>query len=197
MLLFCAVIDQQVPAADRHKRLILDETIFIRIAENDMAAFEEFYRLTERSVYAFALSILRNHEDALDVVQDTYLKIRGAAHLYQPLGKPMAWVFTITRNLSMSKLRTRTQTENIEEEELENNLSFSYVTDQEDKLVLQSALKILSEEERKIILLHAMSGFTHLEIARDIGMPLSTVLSKYHRGLKKLKKYLTESGVPK
>ena len=147
-------------------------------------------------MYAFALSILRNHEDAMDVVQDTYLKIRGAAHLYQPMGKPMAWVFTIVRNLSMSKLRSKAQTEELGEEELENNLSFSYVTDSDDRLILQSALKILSEEERKIVLLHAISGFTHLEIARDIGLPLSTVLSKYHRGLKKLKKYLTESGVP-
>jgi RNA polymerase sigma-70 factor (ECF subfamily) len=184
-------------AAVRHKKLIIDEAIFIRISENDMAAFEEFYHLTERSVYAFALSILRNHEDAMDVAQDTYIKIRGAAHLYQPMGKPMAWVFTIVRNLSMSKIRSRAHTEELGEEEPENNLSFSYVTDSDDRLILQSALKILNEEERKIILLHAISGYTYLEISRDIGLPLSTVLSKYHRGLKKLKKYLTESGVPR
>ncbi len=197
MLLFCAMTDSQSQSAGHRKKLIIDETIFARIAENDVAAFEEFFRLTERSVYAYALSILRNNDDAMDVVQDTYLKIRGAAHLYRPMGKPMAWVFTIVRNLSMSKLRTKAQTDNLEEGELENNLSFSYVTDSDDRLILQSALKILSEEERKIILLHAISGFTHLEISRDIGFPLSTVLSKYHRGLKKLKKYLTESEVPK
>lgn len=197
MLLFCDMAASEDKAVVRHKKLIIDESIFIRISENDMAAFEEFYHLTERSVYAFALSILRNHEDAMDVVQDTYIKIRGAAHLYQPMGKPMAWVFTIVRNLSMSKLRSGTKTEALGEEELENNLSFSYVTDSDDRLVLQSALKILNEEERKIILLHAISGFTYLEISRNIGLPLSTVLSKYHRGLKKLKKYLIESGVPR
>lgn len=178
-------------------KLIIDETIFVRIAEDDKAAFEEFFRLTERSVYAYALSILRNNDDALDVVQDTYLKIRGAAHLYKPMGKPMAWVFTIVRNLSMSKLRSKAQTEKLEEEEIGNSLSFSYITDRDDKLILESALKILSEEERNIILLHAISGFTHIEISRSIGIPLSTVLSKYHRGLKKLKKYLVEGEVQK
>ncbi len=80
MLLFCDMAASEDKAVVRHKKLIIDESIFIRISENDMAAFEEFYHLTERSVYAFALSILRNHEDAMDVVQDTYIKIRGAAH---------------------------------------------------------------------------------------------------------------------
>lgn len=195
MLIFCDITDAHHKSSSPRKRFDLDESIFTRIAENDMDAFEEFFRLTERSVYAYALSILKNNEDALDVVQDTYLKIRGAAHLYKPMGKPMAWVFTIARNLAMSKLRTRIQTEDILGEEIENSLSFSYVADREDQLVLRAALKILSEEERKIILLHAISGFTHIEIARDIGLPLSTVLSKYHRGLKKLRKYLIESEV--
>ena len=196
MLIFCSVIEPHSKPVEHRKNMVIDEAIFIRIAENDVAAFEEFFHLTERSIYAFALSILKNHEDALDVVQETYLKIRGAAHLYKPMGKPMAWVFTIARNLAMNKLRVRTRMDNnTAVEDMENSLSFSYVTDQEDKLVLQSALKILNEQEREIILLHAVSGFTHIEIARDLGMPLSTVLSKYHRGLKKLRKYLAEQEV--
>ena len=177
------------------QKLNIDETLFTRIAANDMAAFEEFYRLTERTVYAFVLSTLKNHDDALDVVQDTYLKIRAAAHLYQPMGKPMAWVFTIARNLSISKLRLKQKNDQIEMADLENDLNFSYVSDPEDQLVLQSALKILSLEETEIILLHAISGFTHREIAKNLDLNLSTVLSKYHRGLKKLKKYLIEQEV--
>jgi RNA polymerase sigma-70 factor (ECF subfamily) len=160
-----------------------------------MAAFEEFYRQTERVLYAYVLSTLKNHDDALDVVQDTYIKIRAAAHLYKPMGKPMAWVFTIARNLSISKLRFKTRNDSLEVDDIENDLTFSYITDNEDRLVLLAALKILSDEENQIILLHAISGFTHREIADSLGMKLSTVLSKYHRGLKKLKKYLTEQEV--
>lgn len=122
----------------------------------------KFYRQTERVVYAFVLSTVKNHDDALDVVQDTYLKIRAAARLYKPMGKPMAWVFTIARNLSISKLRFKQKHDSLETNfDLENDLSFSYVTDNDDRLVLQTALKILSSEETEIILLHAISGFTH------------------------------------
>jgi RNA polymerase sigma-70 factor (ECF subfamily) len=180
---------------EHHKKLKIDETLFARIAEDDMAAFEELYRETERSVYAFVLSILKNHDDALDVAQDTYLRIRAAAHLYKPMGKPMAWVFTIARNLSISKIRSRKLSDSVQVDDLENDLSFSYVTDSGDKLVLQAAFKILGDQEREIILLHTVSGFAHREIAESLNMPLSTVLSKYHRGLKKLKKYLKEQEV--
>lgn len=195
MNLFLSMVVLNNAGSGEKRKLNIDEALFTRIAADDMGAFEEFYRLTERTVYAFVLSTVKNHDDALDVVQDTYLKIRAAAHLYQPMGKPMAWVFTIARNLSISKLRSKQKTDSIEITDIENDLNFSYVSDPEDQLVLQSALKILSSEETEIIFLHAISGFTHREIAKNLDMNLSTVLSKYHRGLKKLKKYLIEQEV--
>lgn len=195
MKLFLSMMVLNDTVSTEKQKLNIDETIFTRIANDDMAAFEELYRLTERTVYAFVLSTLKNHDDTLDVVQDTYLKIRAAAHLYQPMGKPMAWVFTIARNLSISKIRSKQKNDSVEMTDLENDLNFSYVSDQEDRLVIQTALKILSSEEIEIILLHAISGFTHREIAKNLDMKLSTVLSKYHRGLKKLKKYLIEQEV--
>jgi RNA polymerase sigma-70 factor (ECF subfamily) len=192
VIIFCSVADQKEDYGHKHNKLKIDETIFKKIAEEDQAAFEKLYQITERSVYSLALSILRNHDDAMDVVQDTYLKIRSAAHLYIPMGKPLAWIFTITRNLAMSEMRLQKKSDRMQLEDLEDSLSFSYVTDSEDKLVLKAALSVLDMQEREIILLHAVSGFKHREIAADLNLPLSTVLSKYSRGLDKLKKHLKE-----
>ena len=61
-----------------------------------------------------------------------------------------------------------------------------------DAMVLRSALEILKEDERQIVLLHASAGLKHREIAADLQMPLATVLSKYNRAIKKLKQYLRE-----
>lgn len=182
---------QQNPYSKHNNKLAIDESLFERIAEDDMAAFEQLYRTTEKCVYAFVLSILQNHDDALDVVQDTYLKIRGAAHLYKPMGKPMAWIFTIARNLSISRLRLIKRSDNVNMGDMENNISFSYMTNYDDKLVMQATFNILNDQERQIIMLHAVSGLAHHEIADSLGIPLSTELSKYHRGLKKLKKHLS------
>ena len=172
----------------------LEERLLPLVGQGDLEAFEVLYRSTEKAVYALALSILRNPHDAEDIVQETYLKVRAAAHLYVPQGKPLAWLFTITKNLCRDLLRGQSRTE-AAPEGAEDDLRFSYVSDPTDRLVLEAALGALGEEERQVVLLHAASGLKHREIARDLGLPLSTVLSRYSRALKKLQRYLTEEGV--
>jgi len=172
----------------------LEERLLPLVGQGDSEAFEVLYRSTEKAVYALALSILKNPHDAEDIVQETYLKVRAAAHLYVPQGKPLAWLFTITKNLCRDLLRGQSRTE-AAPDGAEDDLRFSYVSDPTDRLVLEAALKALGEEERQVVLLHAASGLKHREIARDLGLPLSTVLSRYSRALKKLQRYLTEEGV--
>lgn len=159
-----------------------------------MEALEILYNITERTMYAYILSIVKNHEDSLDIMHDTYLKVRSAAHLYKPMGKPLAWMFTIAKNIARNKLRFEGRIVNSEDMNLENIVGLSYVSDPIDKIVLQSALKILSEEERKIVILHAVSGMKHREIASNLEIPLSTALSKYRRALKKLRTHLKNQG---
>lgn len=168
----------------------LDEGLMPRIAQGDLSAFEDLYRQTESAVYALALSMLRNPEDARDVTQEVYLKVRAAAHLYVPQGKLAAWLFTITRNLCRD-LQRGAWTDSLAEE----TEGLSYVSDPVDRLVLEGALARLGEEERQVVLLHAVSGWKHREIAQALGQPLSTVLSRYHRALGKLRNYLTEQEV--
>ena len=57
-------------------------------------------------------------------------------------------------------------------------------------MILKACMEQLSDEERQIITLHAVSGFRHREIAAITELPLSTVLSKYHRAVKRLRKQL-------
>lgn len=172
----------------------LDEGLLPRVGQGDTSALEALYVQTERAVYALALSILQDPEEAQDVTQEVYLKVRAAAHLYVPQGKPLAWLFTITKNLCRDVQRTRGRTDQAPEG-LEDDARFSYVSDPTDRLVLEAALKALGDEERQVVLLHAVSGLKHREIAQDLGLPLSTVLSRYNRALKKLKRYLTEEGI--
>lgn len=179
---------------EKREQETIDEALFAQIGQGNKDAFEQLYRLTERTLYAFALSIVQNPHDACDVVQDTFLKIRASAHLYQPMGKPLAWMFTIARNIARNMLRVNGKSMSSDDMGLDNHQEYSYVEDPTDRMVLTAALHCLEETERQIILLHAISGLKHREIAEDIGVPLATVLSRYHRGLKKLRKNLTEGG---
>lgn len=194
MLLFTFVFDgsQNFPEDNTPSENYIDEKLFKRIGANDMEALDELYHLTERTLYAYILSIVKNHDETLDLMQETYLKIMSAAHLYKPMGKPLAWMFTIAKNLYLSKLRKSKREINMDSMEIEADSRFAYITDNEDKIVLEAALDILSEDERKIVLLYAVSGLKHKEIAESIGLKLSTTLSKYHRALKKIRDHLSE-----
>ncbi|MEG1809706.1 MAG: RNA polymerase sigma factor [Oscillospiraceae bacterium] len=140
------------------------------------------------------LSILKDPYNAQDAVQETFMKIREVSHLYRPNGKPLAWILTIAKNISLNFLRKTSRETPSQDCVPEDDLRFSCVSDPTDRLVLSTALNILSEDERQIILLHVVSGVKHMEIAKALQLPLSTVLSRYHRALKKLKKHLVGRG---
>ncbi len=193
-MLFFFVLGVDEPA-HRPRQIAIDEALFERIGQGDMQALEALYLQTERTVYAYTLSLLKNPDDTVDIVQEVYIKIRASAHLYQPMGKPLAWMFTIARNLCMNLLRKNSLRRADNLDDIEDHMDFSYVTDAADRYILESALAILSEGEREIVLLHAISGMKHNEIAKSLDVPLSTALSRYHRALAKLKKHLTEQGV--
>lgn len=194
MLIFAFVYSDDFEDDSQHNKIEIDEDLFRRIADDDMTALDELYGLTERIMYAFSLSLTKHHQGALDLMQDTYVKILSAAHLYKPMGKPLAWMFTIARNLHYSNLKKEKRSIPLEPKEISDDKRFSYVTDVNDRIVLEGVLDLLSEEERKIVMLYAVSGMKHKEIAESLGLKLSTTLSKYHRALKKLRKYLEEKG---
>ena len=163
----------------------LDQWI-AEIASGDTGALANLYQETSPSVYAYALSVLKNSHDAEDALHDCYLNIWTAASSYRSSGKPMAWIMTITKNLCRKQLRSRSRTERLPEEDWKNSLESTEMT-ADDKVVLRQCMETLSDIERQIVVLHAVSGFKHREIAAHLELPLATVLSKYHRAIKKMK----------
>lgn len=166
-----------------------------RMAAGDKNALAELYNEAKKPVFGFALSILKNTEDAEDVLQETFIRVwRGAAG-YVPRGKPMAWLLTVTRNLALSRLRERARVADIPEETWQLFYVESPAVTHEDRLVLQAAMTALSESERQVVTLHALTGLKHAEIAEIMGLPLSTVLSKYSRARGKLESILKEGSI--
>ncbi len=176
-------------------KLQLDDGLILEIAGGSMEAFHSLYELTSESVYAFALSILKNKYDAEDVLQETFISVNRKAAEYTPHGKPMAWIFTIARNLSLTKLKGQSKATELDENTVATQMEFNEISNVEHKITLQTAFKILTDEERQILMLNAVGGMKFREIAGVLGLSLNTVLSKYHRSIKKLKKQLEREGL--
>lgn len=164
---------------------VLDQWIF-QCAQGDSHALEQLYRATSPAVYAYLLSVLKNSQDAEDALHDTYLNIWTGAAGYRSQGKPMAWIMTIGKNLCLRQLRSQSRQASPLEEWMEYTPDSGEMT-QEDKWVIQQCMEQLPDDARLIVVLHAVAGFKHREIAKMLELPLSTVLSKYHRSIRKLK----------
>ncbi len=173
----------------RSRRL---EEYLKEIADDNMASLRLLYEETSAGVYSFTLSMLKNREDAEDAMQDVYLSIHRSAHLYTPMGRPMEWIMTVTKNICISKLRDRNKLKPLSDED--KPIAFPDISRSEDRMLLNEALKILTDEERKVIILKTVAQLKHREIATVLGIPQATVRSKYRRALKKLKQYLTKGG---
>lgn len=163
-----------------------------QIAGGNNTCLEKLYGETSVQIYSFALSMLKNSYDAEDVMHDTYLSIIASASSYEHRGKPMAWILTITRNLCLMKLRQRKKNADYCPENWEDTLAAYQGLSPDDIVILKACMNLISEDELRVVVLHAVSGFKHREIAEILSLPLPTVLSKYSRAIKKLKKLLAD-----
>lgn len=168
----------------------IDEDIFEEIANGNDEAFTALYYATYKQIYGFLLSLTKNKEDAEDLLQNTFIKIRNGAHLYKKSGTPMAWMCTIAKNQYLDFVRKYGKYQGIDYELVENQMPYSTINDADNRLIIHAAFECLSDEERTIVVLHLINGLKHREIAEIIKIPLSTVLSKYNRSLKKMRVYI-------
>ncbi len=156
------------------------DNLMKEVTQGSERAFEELYEDMKRGVFALAYSYLRNYEDAEDVLQQTFLTVKRKAYLYRVGTNARAWIFQIAKNAALDELRKRKQRkegELLREEGVETPVVFL------DELTAR-----LSEEEREIVIMHAVWGYKHKEIAEEKGLPLGTVTWKYNEAIKKLRK---------
>ena len=160
-----------------------------RMGAGDESVLGEVYGLTRAAVFGYALSLLKNTYDAEDVMQECYLKLCADPTAYQAQGKPMAYLLRLVRNLCIDRLRSRQRRgeANLPDEPMFPAAGLT----PEDRLVVRSCLEGLGDREQQVILLHVLGGFRFHEIASFTGEPLSTVLSRYRRAMKKLRVLLS------
>ena len=177
---------EYAPAEERREL----QRLLIRVAGGEHEALAELYQRTRAAVYGLALSYLKNAHDAQDLTQDVYVQVWDCAAQYRSTGSPMGWLLTVCRNLCLMRLRREERHAALSEEEWNAIPARECGLDADERALLQGALARLADEERRIVLLHTVTGMKHREIAALLELPLPTVLSKYHRALKKMRIFL-------
>jgi len=156
------------------------------VGKGNMNALELLYDDLSKTVFALAYSILKNRELAEDAMQETFIRVKLSAGDYSSRGKGRAWVLKIARNTALN-LRAKAKRETSIEEVSENKLvSESGENKLIDCVMLEAAMRVLSRDEREIVLLHTGNGMLHREISQIVGRPVGTVKWMYSKALKKL-----------
>lgn len=151
-------------------------TLILNVATGDISALEELYNKTKTEIYGFALSVLKNPDDAERVLHNTCLSVWKSAYMYFPENKPMPWIITIAKTHCYRVLRNRKW--NTESEDFKNIF--------ENKPLIWRNMDTLDDDERKIIALFAVANFKYIEIMDFLNIPFLSLALKYNKAMKKL-----------
>jgi RNA polymerase sigma-70 factor (ECF subfamily) len=143
------------------------------------------------SLYGTALRLTRRPADADDLVQDTYLKAFRAADQFERGTNLKAWLFTILHNTFLNLRRHDVRSPvDVDSETVERAADVMAQDHTPEQLLtratldadLQAALDALPEAFRQAVWLRDVEEFSYAEIARIVGVPIGTVMSRISRG---------------
>ena len=168
------------------------------VAAGDRSAFKQLYDQTSAKMFGIVLRIVKNRQQAEDVLQDIYLKIWQKAASYNPdYGSPISWMATIARNRSIDVLRAARPSTSIDDrDDIESLIAEGSTTARplefEELETLRICLGEMKSDTRKFVMLAYYDGFSRDELAERFNMPVGTVKTKLRRGLMALKACLEQ-----
>jgi RNA polymerase sigma-70 factor (ECF subfamily) len=169
------------------------EKLISAVGRGSDAALAELYDIFERPLYALGMRTLNDRHHAEELVQDTILKVwRNASSFDAARGDLKAWVFTIARRSAVDIVR-RSKRNPLP---VDASLHDSPGEDDSDSAwrAWEVALTLaeLPEDQRKAVELSVIEGYTHLEIAESLGVPLGTIKTRIYAGLRRLRRRFEE-----
>ena len=165
--------------------------IVFRLKSGDQQAYEALYEYTHNRVYFLALKVVRNHEDALEVVQETYLSVYKSIYKLEKFEMFNAWLSKIVINKCKDCLGRRRDVLLTENEEFEDKAANEAIEDtsgnfiphevldrSETRNMIMSLIDTLPDAQRTTLLLYYYQGLSVEEIAAIMECPAATVKSR-------------------
>jgi RNA polymerase sigma factor (sigma-70 family) len=184
----------------------IDRELMARLAAGEREALAPLMERHYPRVYRVALSYLRQREDALDVVQETFVKAFQNAARWDGSAEAGPWLARIAVNLSIdrwrrNKRRLQTFAPLPEDDHCETLAAAGDGADRslqgrEAQERVRAALAVLPERQRAVVVLRHYQELSLEEIASALGMSLGTVKSSLHRALQRMRAGLQAEARP-
>lgn len=170
--------------------LDLDPDLLRRLRAGQRQALGEVYDRFARPVYGLALRVLANPDDAADLVQDVFLALPKASRRFRGDARFGHWLRRVVSNATIDRLRSRRRLASLDDvlEELHVDQPAPETND------VERLLSDLSPTARLVLVLHAVEGYTHEEMANLFGQSPSYSKSILSRSLDRLRRKLDHNG---
>ena len=175
----------------------MEESVLIRRAANgDAAAFNSLMELHERRMYAVALRMCGNPEDAQDCLQEAMLRIFRSIAGFKAQSSFSTWVYRITMNTCLDELRKRKNRPSTSLDGLVDagwspvdagETPERHTLRREVRQTLQAMISELPEDMRAAVVLRDIQGYSYDEIAEMLDTNVGTIKSRISRGREKLR----------
>ena len=170
------------------------QSLLSKIKHGDKEAFQILTQCFQRKVFQLAYSYLRNKEDAMDIVQETFLRLHQKLDLYKHENNFQNWLLQITRNIcidyyrkSYGKRGGRYLHENIEDVNISNDTDQEQIYSSDLKSIFSQCLQKLSEKQRMVFVMKHFNHLEYKEIAQILDIALGTVKSLHFKAVQNMK----------
>jgi RNA polymerase sigma-70 factor (ECF subfamily) len=178
-----------------------DEQLVARLADGDRAAGEELFQRYRLLAYRVAHRFLGHEADALDAVQDGFVKALTNLPGFQGRSSFKTWLLRVVSNAALDLGRQRGRRETLsldafaphDQDGVQPLVSENPGLDLERKdlrNLLDRALATLPESQRRTFVLHAEAELSYREVAEVLGISIGTVMSRLYYARQKLRAYL-------
>lgn len=168
--------------------------LFIELKHNNKIAFEKLYTKYNKLVFGVAFSILKNKEDSEDIVQIVFSKLYKIDKNKLPSNKEASWLYTLTKNETISFLRKKNNDINLESiyeiEDKDNEINNII-----DQVEFNRLISGLNDKEKQIISLKILANLSFDEIGKLLNEPTGTIKWRYYKGVHTLKILLSNLGM--
>jgi RNA polymerase sigma-70 factor (ECF subfamily) len=179
---------------------VRDDELVQRIRAGDHDAFRELFDRYHRRAYAVALGVVKNPHDALDVVQEAFIKVHRHIANFQGSSSIYTWLYRIVMNLSIDHVRKAKKTMEFDEQGAKDataegsDLLPRVVESNPGKTVvrkemtahIQAALNQLPDYHRQVIVLRELEGCSYEEMAKILKVPKGTIMSRLFHARRKM-----------
>jgi RNA polymerase sigma factor (sigma-70 family) len=180
--------------APNNKISLTEEDLVRALKDREKIAIQALYDMYSGALLGVIFRIVQHSEIAEDLLQDTFIKIWHSADSYDSTkGRLFTWMINIARNLSIDKLRSKDFRNANKNQDIENNVDFidqqKKVTFNADTMGLKDMVTALKPEFNSVLDMVYFKGYTHVEAAEELNLPLGTVKTRIRMAIMELRKH--------